>query len=124
MIFLDNESGNPNSVTFKAQFKSDGSKNTGTLWEFSGIAGKDWKIIKGSLESEEVELEFKKVGIYSFTLNTTYQYSVAGEEEDEEDEKSIEKENILTVTKNLDELTQIYADKDYLKLVNSIKPFR
>ncbi|MDG2152368.1 MAG: hypothetical protein P8K10_00360 [Crocinitomicaceae bacterium] len=117
LIFLDNESGNPNSVTFKAQFKSDGSKNTGTLWEFSGIAGKDWKIIKGSLESEEVELEFKKVGIYSFTLNTTYQYSVAGEEEDEEDEKSIEKENILTVTKNLDELTQIYADKDYSKLV-------
>ena len=117
LIFLDNESGNPNSVTFKAQFKSDGSKNTGTLWEFSGISGKDWKIIKGSLESEEVELEFKKVGIYSFTLNTTYQYSVAGEEEDEEDEKSIEKENILTVTKNLDELTQIYADKDYSKLV-------
>ena len=117
LIFLDNESGNTNSVTFKAQFKSDGSKNTGTLWEFSGIAGKDWKIIKGSLESEEVELEFKKVGIYSFTLNTTYQYPVAGEEEDEEDEKSIEKENILTVTKNLDELTQIYADKDYLKLV-------
>ena len=117
LMFLDNESGKPNSVTFKAQFKSDGSKNAGTLWEFSGIAGKDWKIIKGSLESEEVQLEFKKIGIYSFTLTTMFQYSVAGEEEDEEDEMSIEKENILTVTKNLDELTQIYADKDYSKLV-------
>ena len=117
LIFLDNESGNPNSVTFKAQFKSDGSKNTGTLWEFSGISGKDWKIIKGSLESEEVQLEFKKIGIYSFTLTSMFQYSLAGEEEDEEDEISIEKENILTVTKNLDELTQIYADKDYAKLV-------
>jgi len=117
LIFLDNESGNSNSVAFKSVFKSDGSKKTGTTWEFSGVAGKDWKIIKGSLESDEVELEFKKVGIYSFTLTTMFQYSVAGEEEDEEDEMSIEKENILTVTKNLDELTQIYADKDYSKLV-------
>lgn len=117
LIFLDDESGNSNSVAFKSVFKSDGSKKTGTTWEFSGVAGKDWKIIKGSLESDEVELEFKKVGIYSFTLNTMYQYAVSGEEEAEEDEKSIEKENILTVTKNLDELTQIYADKDYSKLV-------
>ncbi|MBT5933542.1 MAG: hypothetical protein HOH34_09395 [Flavobacteriales bacterium] len=117
LIFLDNESGTSNSVTFKSVFKSDGAKEPSTTWEFSGVAGKDWKIIKGSLESEEVELEFKKVGIYSFTLNTIYQYTVSGEEEPEEDERSIEKENILTVTKNLDELTQIYADKDYLKLV-------
>ncbi len=117
LIFLDNESGTPNSVTFKSKFKPDGAKRIGTLWEFSGVAGKDWKMIKGNLESEEVEIEFKKVGIYSFTLTSIYKYPVSGEEEDEEDEISIERENILTVTKNLDELTQIYADKDYSKLV-------
>ncbi|MDO7613009.1 MAG: hypothetical protein MUQ75_02155, partial [Crocinitomicaceae bacterium] len=55
LIFLDDESGNSNSVAFKSVFKSDGSKKTGTTWEFSGVAGKDWKIIKGSLESDEVE---------------------------------------------------------------------
>lgn len=117
LIFLDNESGTPNSVIFKSKFKPDGAKRIGTLWEFSGVAGKDWKMIKGNLESEEVEIEFKKVGIYSFTLTSIYKYPVSGEEEDEEDEISIERENILTVTKNLDELTQIYADKDYSKLV-------
>ena len=43
-----------------------------------------------------------------------------GEEEAEEDEVSIEAESILTVTKNLDELTQIHADSNYLKLVKKL----
>lgn len=127
LIFLDNESGNPNSVIFKAQFKSDGSKKPRFIWEFSGIEGKDWCVLQkdengkekcgGNIENDEVKIKFNKVGIYSFTLTTIFQYSLPGEEEDEEDEISIEKENILTVTKNLDELTQIYANKDYSKLV-------
>ena len=127
LIFLDNESGKPNSVIFKAQFKSDGSKKPRFIWEFSGIEGKDWCVLQkeengkekcgGNIENDEVKIKFNKVGIYSFTLTIIYQYSVPGEDEDEEDEISIEKENILTVTKNLDELTQIYADKDFVKLV-------
>ena len=63
LIFLDNENGKKNSISFKSIFKPDGCKNTSTLWEFSGINGKDWKVIGGSLESDEVELEFKDEAI-------------------------------------------------------------
>lgn len=123
LIFIDNESGNTNSVTFKANFKPDGCKKTNTLWSFSGVEGKDWKIINGSIESDEIELEFKKVGIYSLTLTAIYQYTVQGEDEAEEDEIEYEGESILTVTKNLDELTQLHADSNYLKLVKKASSY-
>ena len=70
-----------------------------------------------------VKIKFKAVGIYSFTLTATYQYTMPGEEEAEEDEVSIEAESILTVTKNLDELTQIHADSNYLKLVKKASSY-
>ena len=40
---------------------------------------------------------------------------------------SVEKENLITVTNNLDELTQIHADSNFIKLVKkssdySVKP--
>ena len=115
LVFLDNEKNDDNVVTFEAKFKPDGCKKTGIIWEFNGTPKKDWEIVNGSLETDVVKIKFKAVGIYSFTLTATYQYSVPGEEEAEEDEVSIEAESILTVTKNLDELTQIHADKDYVK---------
>ena len=127
LIFLDNENGKKNSISFKSIFKPDGCKNTSTLWEFSGINGKDWKVIGGSLESDEVELEFKKVGVYSFTLTAIYTYSLeqkGGEEEEEEEEEiGIEAESVITVTKNLDELTQLHADSNYLKLVKKASTY-
>ncbi len=116
LIFLDNEAGNDNVISFEAKFKPDGCKKTDVLWEFNGIPKKNWEIVKGSLESDIVKIKFKKVGIYSFTLTVVYQYSVPGEEEAEENEISIEAESILTVTKNLDELTQLYADDEFQKL--------
>ena len=126
LVFLDNESVNIHSVTFKSNFKPDGCKKLNTIWSFSGIPGKDWKVVKGSLESDEVEIDFKKVGLYSLTLNTMYSYSVVqknGEKEDEENEIEIEGEGVVTVTKNLDELTQIHADSNYLKLVKKASTY-
>jgi hypothetical protein len=120
LVFLDNEEGKKNTISFKSNFKPDGCENTSTLWEFTGIKGKDWKVVNGSLESDEVELEFKKIGVYSFTLNAAYTYSVQqknGEQEEEEEEIGIEAENAITVTKNLDELTILHADASYIKLI-------
>ena len=126
LIFLDNEEGKKNTISFKANFKPDGCKNTSTLWEFTGLNGKDWKVVGGDLESNEVELEFKKVGNYSFTLTAIYTYSVQqknGEQEEEEEEIGIEAESVITVTKNLDELTQLHADSNYLKLVKKASTY-
>ena len=126
LIFLDNEEEKKNTISFKANFKPDGCKNTSTLWEFTGLNGKDWKVVGGDLESNEVELEFKKVGNYSFTLTAIYTYSVQqknGEQEEEEEEIGIEAESVITVTKNLDELTQLHADSNYLKLVKKASTY-
>jgi hypothetical protein len=126
LIFLDNEEGKKNTINFTSNFKPDGCKNTSTLWEFTGLNGKDWKVVGGSLESDEVELEFKKVGVYSFTLTAVYTYSVQqknGEQEEEEEEIGIEAESVITVTKNLDELTQLHADSNYLKLVKKASTY-
>ncbi len=126
LIFLDNEEGKKNTISFKSNFEPDGCKNTSTLWEFTGLNGKDWKVVGGDLESDEVELEFKKVGNYSFTLTAVYTYSVQqknGEQEEEEEEIGIEAESVITVTKNLDELTQLHADSNYLKLVKKASTY-
>ena len=123
LVFLDNEKNDDNVVTFEAKFKPDGCKKTGVIWEFNGTPKKDWEIVNGSLETDVVKIKFKAVGIYSFTLTATYQYTAPGEEEAEEDEVSIEAESILTVTKNLDELTQIHADSNYLKLVKKASSY-
>ena len=126
LIFIDNESDNTKSVKFKSNFKSNGTKKTNTIWSFTGTSGKDWKVISGSLESDEVEIEFKKVGVYSLELTTVYTYTVVqknGEKEEEEEEIGIESEGTVTVTKNLDELTQIHADSSYLKLVKKASAF-
>ncbi len=117
LLFLDSENGGTNAVKFKVQFTPDRCKKTETYWSFSGIEGKDWKVISGGLENDEVELEFKKVGNYSLELVVVYTYAGEDPEEPEEDEVSLEKEVAVTATKNLDELTQLYADKNYLKLV-------
>lgn len=62
LIFLDNEAGNDNVISFEAKFKPDGCKKTDVLWEFNGTPKKDWEIVKGSLESDIVKIKFKKLG--------------------------------------------------------------
>jgi len=123
LIFLDSETNQNRKVKFSAKFTPDGCKKTNTSWSITGIPGKDWKIVSGSLENDVVELEFKNIGNYSLELTTVYTYSGDDPEEPEEDEISIEKEVAVTVTKNLDELTQIHADSNYLKLVKKASSY-
>ena len=123
LVFVDNEKNDDNVVTFEAKFKPDGCKKTGVIWEFNGTPKKDWEIVKGSLETDVVKIKFKAVGIYSFTLTATYQYTAPGEEEAEEDEVSIEAESILTVTQDFDDLTQLYAENNFSKLVKKASSY-
>lgn len=119
ILTMDDE--HPNNVTkLTATFVPAGSKKIGTEWAISGTKDKDWEVISGSEKSENVELKFKKVGNYSVTVTTTYSVNKKlknGETEEEENDVSVEEENYITVTNNLDELTQIHADSNFVKLV-------
>ena len=88
---------------------------------------KDWKYISGDANAENVEVLFLKVGNYSVELAVTYTYDVVlknGETEIEEDEVAFEQESIVTAANNLDELTQIHADSNFLKLVKKASDYK
>lgn len=126
LVFLDSEINPIASVKFNTVFQNNGSKRAITTWLFSGNEGKDWKYIKGNSNSEDIEIQFLKVGNYSLELAVSYTYDVvlkSGETEIEEDEVAYEKEYIVTATKNLDELTQIHADSNFLKLVKKASDY-
>ena len=127
LVFLDSETNKKPSVTFTSVFENNGTKRMATTWLFSGRAGKDWKYISGNASSDEVEVLFLKVGNYSVELAVTYTYDVvlkSGETEIEEDEVAFEQESIVTAANNLDELTQIHADSNFLKLVKKASDYR
>lgn len=114
-------------MTFTSVFTNDGSKRGSTTWLFTGREGKDWKYISGDANSNDVEVLFLKVGNYSVELAVTYTYDVvlkSGETEIEEDEVAFERESIVTAANNLDELTQIHADSNFLKLVKKASDYR
>lgn len=119
ILTLDDD--NPNNVTkLSSTFVPAGTKKVGTEWTISGLKDKDWEVLSGSEKSDNVELKFKKVGNYSVTVTTTYSVKKKlknGETEEEENDVSVEEENYITVTNNLDELTQIHADSNFVKLV-------
>ena len=120
ILILDDENLNENQVTLKASFSNEGTKKTGMLWTISGTKDKDWKFVKGTEKSDQITVEFNKVGIYSISNTVTFNKKVTmkdGTIEEEEDEISVEKEELITVTNNLDELTQIHADSNFIKLV-------
>ncbi len=117
---LDAENNTKPIVKFTSEFKNDGSKREITNWSFTGRPGKDWKFVSGDANSENVEIQFMTVGNYDVELAVSYTYDVVlknGETEIEEDEVTYEQEAIITATNNLDELTQIHADSNFLKLV-------
>jgi hypothetical protein len=127
LVFLDSETNTKPSVTFTSVFTNDGSKRGSTTWLFTGREGKDWKYISGDANSNDVEVLFLKVGNYSVELAVTYTYDVvlkSGETEIEEDEVAFELESIVTAANNLDELTQIHADSNFLKLVKKASDYR
>jgi hypothetical protein len=114
-----------NIVKLDSKFNSLGTKelpNT-TLWEISGTEGKDWELFSGTKSSKTITVKFKKVGNYSISISVGYSYKNK-KGNDEEDEATNEKENFITVTNNLDELTQIHADSSFIKLVKRAEDYR
>jgi len=127
LVFLDSETNKKPSVKFTSVFENNGTKRGETTWIFSGKEGKDWKYISGDANTEEVEVLFLKVGNYSVELAVTFTFDVVlknGETEIEEDEIAFERESIVTAANNLDELTQIHADSNFLKLVKKASDYR
>ncbi len=120
VITLDDEGSKNNRIELKSIFTPAGTKKVGTLWTISGTKDKDWTFTKGDEKSDVIEIEFKRVGNYSVSLSVTYSKSKknkAGEVEEEEYDLTEDRDNFITVTNNLDELTQIHADSNFIKLV-------
>jgi len=122
ILTLDDEEDRPgnNTVKLEASFIAAGTKKVATAWSISGIQDKDWTVVSGALNASSVELKFKKVGNYDVAVATTYSVKKKmknGEIEEEETDIEIEEEAYISVTNNLDELTQIHADSNFVKLV-------
>ena len=120
VITLDDEKGGNTAVEMRSMFTPAGTKKVGTEWVISGVKGKDWDFTKGDEKSDIIEVSFKRVGNYSVSLNVTYSVKKTlknGEVEEEEFDISVDNDNFITVTNNLDELTQLHADSNFIKLV-------
>jgi len=120
VITLDDEKGGNTTVEMRSMFTPAGTKKVSTEWVISGVKGKDWDFTKGDEKSDIIEVSFKRVGNYSVSLNVTYSVKKTlknGEVEEEEFDISVDNDNFITVTNNLDELTQLHADSNFIKLV-------
>jgi len=120
VITLDDEKGGNTSVEMRSIFTAAGTKKVSTEWIISGEQGKDWEFTKGDQKSDIIEVNFKRVGNYSVSLNVTYAIKKTlrnGEVEEEEFDLYVDNDNFITVTNNLDELTQLHADSNFIKLV-------
>jgi hypothetical protein len=126
LLVLDDAAKKGNTVELKANFVEAGTKKISPLWTISGVKGKDWVFIIGDEKSENPTVQFNKIGTFSVSLTFAFSRTKTlkdGTEEVEEDELSVEKENLITVTNNLDELTQIYADSNFVKLVKKASDY-
>ena len=125
VVVLDDSKEDQNIVKLDSKFNSIGTKelpNTIT-WVISGTQGKDWELVSGTKSSKTIQLKFKKVGSFSISISVGYSYKNK-KGDDEEDEATFEQENYITVTNNLDELTQIHADSNFIKLVKRAEDFK
>lgn len=125
ILILDDDNQSQNQVTLKASFVNE-TKKTSMLWTISGTKDKDWKFVKGNEKLDQITVEFNKVGVYSVSNTVTFNKTITlkdGTTEVEEEEISVEKENVITVTNNLDELTQIHADSSFIKLVKKASDY-
>jgi len=125
IVVLDDSKENLNVVKLDSKFNSLGTKElpNSTLWEISGTEGKDWEIISGTKTSKTIQIKFKKVGSFNISISIGYSYKNK-KGADEEDEATYDQDNFITVTNNLDELTQIHADSNFIKLVKRAEDFR
>ena len=128
VLVLDETKVNANIVKLDSEFNLMGTTKVSILWSISGVEGKDWKIISGSINAKNIEIEFKKIGNYDVSIEGTYSYEIPvkkGEEREWEEDVAIEEqEGFITVTNNLDELTQLFVDRDFLKLIKRADDYR
>ena len=128
VLVLDDTKVNSNIVKLDSKFNLIGTKEISRIWSISGVEGKDWKIISGSINAKNIEIEFKKIGNYDVSIEGTYSYEIPvkkGEEREWEEDVAIEEqEGFITVTNNLDELTELFADSFFLKLIKRADDFR
>ena len=125
IVVLDDAKENQNIVKLESKFNSLGTKElpNSIIWVISGTQGKDWELVSGTKSSKTIQLKFKKVGSFSISISVGYSYKNK-KGDDEEDEATFEQENYITVTNNLDELTQIHADSNFIKLVKRAEDFK
>jgi len=125
IVVLDDDKDNVNIVKLDSKFNSLGTKElpNSLNWVISGNQGKDWELVSGTKSSKTIQLKFKKVGSFSISVSVGYSYKNK-KGDDEEDEATFEQENFITVTNNLDELTQIHADSNFIKLVKRAEDFK
>ena len=128
VLVLDDSKVNANIVKLESKFNLMGTTKVSILWSISGVEGKDWKIISGTLNDKTIEIEFKKIGNYDVYIEGTYSFKLPikkGEDEELEEDVAInEQEGFITVTNNLDELTQLFVDRDFLKLIKRADDYR
>jgi len=128
VLVLDDTKVNSNIVKLDSKFNLIDTKEISRIWSISGVEGKDWKIISGSINAKNIEIEFKKIGNYDVSIEGTYSYEIPvkkGEEREWEEDVAIEEqEGFITVTNNLDELTQLFVDRDFLKLIKRADDYR
>ena len=121
-------------VQMKIDFVPNGMTPRSYYWSISGVQDENWILLKGNLSKEaagpgavsvnsgNLELDFKKIGSYyvSFTVNYVDEKKLKKNqsiEDLQEVELTVEYESFITVTNNLDELTQLHADSNFVKLV-------
>ena len=128
VLVLDDSKVNSNIVKLDSKFNLIDTKEISRIWSISGVEGKDWEIISGSINAKNIEIEFKKIGNYDVSIEGTYSYEIPvkkGEEREWEEDVAIEEqEGFITVTNNLDELTQLFVDRDFLKLIKRADDYR
>ena len=62
VLVLDDTKVNSNIVKLDSKFNLIDTKEISRIWSISGVEGKDWKIISGSINAKNIEIEFKKIG--------------------------------------------------------------
>ncbi len=118
ILILDDEKEGASArvVKLDVAFIAAGTKEKTVLWSISGTKGKDWEFISGKETDRSVQVKFNRIG--TFDVSATIGYSFKDKKgEEQEDEVSEEKEAFITVSNNLDDLQQLFADKSFVKLV-------
>ena len=115
MLILDDEKLGEEAykVHLEYEFNLEGATESSIEWKISGEEKKNWKILSGTLNDKKVDLQFKKIGTYDVSLKIKYTKKVEGSPE--KGSVSAKEKKFITVTKNLNNLTNLYSDANNSK---------